>query len=368
MKKCIAILMAGFTLLLGLFTASAAAATPLKINWRTATIGVNEVYALRTNAASSTTIRWTSSNSDVATVDRNGRITGKKVGTTTVSASVNGMKADCVVTVKQAPTRISAQALTVEAGESAKMKVSLTRNSASKTLVYRSSDPKIAQVGNTGTVTGVSPGRCTITITTFNGKSFRTNVTVTAKNGSSKILVAYFSMSETTNPNNMTTEEANSTVVINGAVLGNTQYVAQIIQENTGADIFRIEPKTPYTTNHAALVELASEEQSRKARPALLANVENLDDYDVIFLGYPNWWGDMPMVLYTFLESHDLSGKTIIPFNTHGGSGFSNTIQSIAELQPNATVVRNGFTVYRDNAADCKDDVIAWLASFDLAE
>ncbi|WP_094606165.1 hypothetical protein SPSIL_040010 [Sporomusa silvacetica DSM 10669] len=176
-----------------------------------------------------------------------------------------------------------------------------------------------------------------------------------------KTLVVYFSLPETTNPNNMNKEEANSAVVINGEVLGNTQYVAHLIQKNTGADIFRIEPKTPYPTNHRTLVDLAKTEQNNKARPELAATVENLGKYDVIFLGYPNWWGDMPMILYSFLESHNLSGKTIIPFNTHGGSGFSNTINTIAALQPNASVIKNGFTVSRDTVQNCADDVAAWV-------
>jgi flavodoxin len=176
-----------------------------------------------------------------------------------------------------------------------------------------------------------------------------------------KILVVYFSVPETTKPSNMTEEEANSTVVINGEVLGNTQYVAYLIQKNTGADIFRIEPKTPYPTNHKALIDLAKAEQNSKARPELAAKVTKLEQYNVVFLGYPTWWADMPMILYSFLESHNLSGKTIIPFNTHGGSGFSNTINIIATLQPKANVIRNGFTVSRDTVQNCADDVAAWV-------
>ena len=183
----------------------------------------------------------------------------------------------------------------------------------------------------------------------------------TANNESTKTLVVYFSMPETTKPNTMTKEEDNSTVVINGEVLGNTQYVAYLIQKNTGADIFRIEPKTPYPTNHKTLVDLARAEQNNKVRPELAAKVENLGQYDVFFLGYPNWWGDMPMILYSFLESHNLSGKTIIPFNTHGGSEFSNTINSIAALQPNASVIKKGFTVSRNTVQNCADDVAAWI-------
>lgn len=174
-------------------------------------------------------------------------------------------------------------------------------------------------------------------------------------------LVVYFSMPETADPDNMTEEEANSTVVINGEVLGNTQYVAYVIQENTKADIFRIEPETPYPTDHDTLVDLAAEEQDQNARPALKMTIENLDQYNTVFVGYPNWWGDMPMILYSFFDEHDFSGKTIIPFNTHGGSGFSNTINTIAELEPGATVNQDGFTVSRDNVQEAESDIVGWL-------
>lgn len=174
-------------------------------------------------------------------------------------------------------------------------------------------------------------------------------------------LVVYFSMPETTEPDNMTQDEEQSTVVIDGEVLGNTQYVAYVIEENTGADIFRIEPETPYPTDHDTLVDLAAEEQDNNARPALKATIENLDGYDTVFVGYPNWWGDMPMILYSFFDAHDFSDKTVIPFNTHGGSGFSNTISTIAELEPNAKVHTEGFTVSRNNVQDTEGDIIAWL-------
>ncbi len=183
-----------------------------------------------------------------------------------------------------------------------------------------------------------------------------------------KALVVYFSMPETNNPNNMTTDEANSTVVIDGKVLGNTQYVALLIQENTGADIFRLEPKIPYPTDHSTLVDLVKKERTENARPELAKSVDNLEQYDIIFLGYPNWWGDMPMIIYSFLDNYDLSGKIIIPFNTHGGSGFSNTISTIAKLQPNAKVEKNGFTVSRNSVDKAKNDVIDWLRSLKIVE
>lgn len=188
-----------------------------------------------------------------------------------------------------------------------------------------------------------------------------TDTPVSQPESDSKTLVVYFSMPETTNPENMTQEEANSTVVINGEVLGNTQYVAYVIEEQTNADIFRIEPEKPYPTDHKTLVDLAADEQNDNARPAIKDTIENFDQYDTIFIGYPNWWGDMPMILYTFFDTYDFSGKTIIPFNTHGGSGFSGTIGTIADLEPDATVNKDGFTVSRNNVQYAKSDILDWL-------
>lgn len=175
-----------------------------------------------------------------------------------------------------------------------------------------------------------------------------------------KTLVVYFSLPETDDPNDMTEEEENSTVVINGEGLGNTQYMAYVIQETTGADIFRIEAETPYPLDHDTLVDQAAEEQAQQARPAIAAQVENMADYDVVYLGYPNWWGDMPMILYTFLEEYDLSGKTVIPFNTHGGSGFSRTIDTIRELEPEATVL-DGLSISRNHIQDAEQEIVDWV-------
>lgn len=172
-------------------------------------------------------------------------------------------------------------------------------------------------------------------------------------------------MPETSEPDNMTDEEANSTVVIDGEVLGNTQYMAYVIAENSGADIFRIEPETPYPTDHDTLVDLAAEEQDADARPAIKDQIENIADYDTIFLGYPNWWGDMPMILYSFLEQYDLSGKTVIPFNTHGGSGFSNTINTIRFLEPDADVL-DGLFISRNHIQDAEAEIVEWVNGLDI--
>ncbi len=173
-----------------------------------------------------------------------------------------------------------------------------------------------------------------------------------------KTLVVFFSMPD---------DVDDSTVEIDGKTLGNTQYMAQIIQQTTNADIFRIEPETPYPTNHEELVDLAKEEQNNNSRPAIKDTIANFESYDTVFVGYPIWWSDLPMILYTFFDTYDFTGKTIVPFSTHGGSSFAGTPATIAELEPEATIAE-GMTVSRNDIQDAAQDVIDWLQSDGYAE
>ena len=172
-------------------------------------------------------------------------------------------------------------------------------------------------------------------------------------NTAAKNLVVYFSMPETTEPENMSREEELSTVVIDGEVLGNTQYVAYIIAENTGADIFRIEPVTPYPLDHSELENIAQKEQSDNFRPEIAGTVEDIDQYDTIFFGFPNWYYDMPMIMYSFLDQYD--------FVTSGGSGFSDAISTIKDMEPEADVVTDGLSISRNVVQDSEPDIIEWL-------
>lgn len=180
---------------------------------------------------------------------------------------------------------------------------------------------------------------------------------------SSNILIAYFSVPET---DGVDAVAGASRVVVDGEVLDNTQYIAQLIQQQTGGDLFRIETVQKYPGSHDPLLEFAYNERAEGARPELAAQMENLGSYDIIFLGYPNWNADLPMPLYTLLEQTDLSGKTIVPFTTHGGSGFSRTIQTIQELQPNATVVSDGLSISRNSVAQAESDVASWVSGLGL--
>lgn len=177
-----------------------------------------------------------------------------------------------------------------------------------------------------------------------------------------RILVVYYSLPEA--DSNMNEHRENSSVTVENKTLGNTEYMATVIAQTLkNADIFRIETVTPYdTTDHAKLINQARDELNRNYRPALKASINNLEQYDVIFLGYPIWWSDMPAPLYSFLTEHDLSGKVIIPFGTHGGSGFSGTRNTIAKLQPNADVLsRDGLTISRDRIENAQNDIVNWL-------
>lgn len=178
----------------------------------------------------------------------------------------------------------------------------------------------------------------------------------------SGVLVAYFSVMET---DGVDTVSGASRVAVNRETKGNTQYVAELIGRETGGDLFAIETTQEYPTTHEPLLDFAYEEKAEDRRPELASHIADPDRYDVIFLGYPNWNADLPMPLYTFLEENDFSGKTIIPFTTHGGSGFSRTIETISELQPNAEVLSDGLSISRNDVPDAESEVTAWIGSLE---
>ncbi|ACZ77488.1 MULTISPECIES: flavodoxin [Dickeya] len=178
-----------------------------------------------------------------------------------------------------------------------------------------------------------------------------------------RILVVYFSQPEDVKLEGVDGVSGASVLQKNNEKLGSTQYIAQLIQKQTGGDLFRIETVNPYPLQHDPLLQYAEKEQKENARPAMKAKIENLNNYDTVFIGYPIWWYKMPMVLYSFLEQHDLRGKTIIPFTTHGGSRFSDSLSEIARLQPNAKLITQGLTISRNDVTDDETvtDVTNWL-------
>ena len=173
--------------------------------------------------------------------------------------------------------------------------------------------------------------------------------------GDSNMLVAYFSL-------------AGEQYGVGVIEEGNTSIIAHMIAEQTGADLFEIEAVTPYPTSHSELLDVSRQEMANNARPEIAGTVDNMDDYDTIFIGYPNWWGDMPMIVYSFLEGYDLSGKTVVPFCTHGGSGLSNTESTIADIT--GGTMKKGLAIPGTTAQNDRDTarskVTQWLREGDF--
>lgn len=175
--------------------------------------------------------------------------------------------------------------------------------------------------------------------------------TTADKTSDKKVLIAYFS-------------RADENYGVGYVEKGNTAHLAEIIAEETGGTLFEIKSTTPYPKSYKECGEFAKKERDANARPALTATVDNFDEYDVIYLGYPIWWHDLPMPVYTFLESYNFTGKTIIPFCTHAGSGLDGTDNQIRSTAPNATVgkplVMYGTTA-QNEPRTARHQVVEWL-------
>lgn len=151
---------------------------------------------------------------------------------------------------------------------------------------------------------------------------------------------------------------------VNGDIIhlpvGNTEVAANMIQKLTGSDIFRIDTVRTYPVGYRETTEIAKEELRSNARPEISGHVDNMADYDVIYLGYPNWWGTMPMAVFTLLEAHDLAGKTIIPFCTHEGSGMGRSERDIEKICAGAGVLK-GLAIRGGNVQQAQDQIAKWL-------
>lgn len=141
---------------------------------------------------------------------------------------------------------------------------------------------------------------------------------------------------------------------------GNTRGIAYEIQDQTGADLFEITLVEPYSTSYNTVLMEAQEDQHKQARPEIADPLSSIDEYDVILLGYPNWWASIPMPIASFLEMYDFSGKTIIPFCSHGGGRFGQSLTAIAKLAPNA-VMGEGLSIHYSGGSSMPDDVADWL-------
>lgn len=179
---------------------------------------------------------------------------------------------------------------------------------------------------------------------------------------SRRILIAYFSRAgNITTTENVDATSSASINLINGEYVGNTELLARWIQEQVGGDLFLITTAEPYSPVYDETVEVGEAQNQEDIHPALSSHVENMDEYDLIFLGYPVWNYDAPVAIDSFLEAYDLSGKTVIPFSTSGGSDVSAGFETIERYQPDITLLE-GITVSHRSVLDARDQVNAWLA------
>ena len=155
--------------------------------------------------------------------------------------------------------------------------------------------------------------------------------------------------------------DGGNTLIVYFSWGGNTRGIAEEIQRQTGADIFEITLVEPYSTDYNTVLMEAQEDQHKQARPKLSGHVENMEDYDTVILGYPNWWASIPMPVASFLEEYDFAGKRIIPFCSHGGGRFGQSLTAIAKLAPDA-VMGEGLSVHYSGGSELPDEVSEWLS------
>ncbi len=183
----------------------------------------------------------------------------------------------------------------------------------------------------------------------------------TAEGGSASngdVLVAYFSWAD----NAVLADDVDAVSSPSVIPPGNVQQLAGWVQEETDGDLFSIRVTDPYPSDWDECLDRANQERGEDARPELEERVENLDDYDTVFLGYPNWWYGVPMPLLTFLEENDLSGKQVYLFCSHGTGGLANSVEIITEAAPDAVISDNIFDCYEEDAASSREDIQNWVA------
>ena len=171
------------------------------------------------------------------------------------------------------------------------------------------------------------------------------------------ILVAYFSWAD----NAILADDVDAVASPSVIAPGNVQQLAGWVQQQTGGDLFSIRVTDPYPSDWDDCLARANQERGDNARPELVENVENLEKYDVVFLGYPNWWYGVPMALLSFLANNDLSGKQVYLFCSHGTGGLANSVVIITEALPDGEISDNIFDCYEEEAPSSQEEIESWL-------
>lgn len=180
-----------------------------------------------------------------------------------------------------------------------------------------------------------------------------------------RILIAYFTWAENTVVEDPSAVDVDATTSASVLLPGNAAKLASWIQQEAGGDLFSIVVVEPYSSDYDECLDRAADEKAQNARPELQNHVEDMGQYDTIILGYPNWWASIPMPIATFLEEYDFAGKTIVPFCSHGGGRFGQSLTAIAKLAPDA-VMGEGLAINYSGGASMPEDVADWLEANNL--
>lgn len=187
-----------------------------------------------------------------------------------------------------------------------------------------------------------------------------------AATAETKILIAYFTWADNTV---LTDQEIDLDAVTSASLVspGNTEILAEWIQQETGGNLFSITVKEPYPADYDECLDRAALENAENARPELSSHVEDMEAYDTVFLGFPNWYYSLPMPVFSFLEEYDFSGKTVIPFCAHGTGGLAGTIQDLKAALPESAVVAEPFDAERSEIAGSQPQLKEWLEELGYA-
>lgn len=183
----------------------------------------------------------------------------------------------------------------------------------------------------------------------------------------SGILIAYFTWADNTQVENPDAVDVDATTSASVLPPSNAAKIAGWIRERTGGDLFSIIVEEPYSSDYDECLDRAADEKAWDARPTLVSHVENMDQYDMVFIGFPNWWYTVPMAIHSFLEEYDFDGKTVIPFVTHGTGGLAGSIQDIMADLPDSEILEP-IGIYRTELESSKPDVDAWLDTLGFKE
>lgn len=184
----------------------------------------------------------------------------------------------------------------------------------------------------------------------------------------SHILIAYFTYGENAKlPNDVDASSSASIQVFNGEITGNTGVMAHMIAEASGGEMFSIRTAEPYPDNYNDTIDVGKSEKNNNIHPELSTHIEILEQYDTVFVGFPNWWYGMPMVMYSFFDEYDFSGKTVIPFCTSGDSAFSDAIDEIKDMEPDAAVL-DGLHIGSSGVTEAENSVNEWVSELGLSK